>query len=290
VKLLKEPLFHFLIVGTLLFAGYALLNRSTPTSQAEGAVRIGEGEIYWLRQTFTSQWQREPTPEEMNGLLATLVEEELLAREGRALGLDQNDTIVRRRLAQKVGFMVTDTTRVAEPREGELRNFYAAHAEHYRTAAKISFSHIYFSREHRRDAEADATEALRLVAGNVAERPAEGDRLLLDDSYTDLDLQAVEGLFGPDFAHAIFALPPGSWRGPVKSAFGVHLVNVRAVRPSSLKPFEEVREMVVLEWRHERDIATRTDYLAKLRAKYGVVIDDSARKVLVGAPIKQATP
>lgn len=290
MKLLREPLLHFLIAGALLFGGYEWLNRSTQALPAEGAVRIGEGEIHWLRQTFTNQWQREPTPEEMNGLVATLVEEELLAREGRALGLDQNDTIVRRRLAQKVGFMVADTTRIADPGEDELRSFYATHAERYRTAAKISFSHIYFSRERRPDAEADATEALRLAAGDGAARPAEGDRLLLDDSYTDLDLQAVESLFGPDFARAIFAQSPESWRGPVKSAFGVHLVNVRAVRPSDPKPFEEVRKTVVAEWHREQDIATRTNYLARLRAKYGVVIDDGARKVTAGAPIRQATP
>jgi hypothetical protein len=290
VKLLREPLLHFLIAGALLFGGYEWLNRSTPTSQAEGAVRIGEGEIHWLRQTFTNQWQREPTPEEMNGLLATLVEEELLAREGRALGLDRNDTIVRRRLAQKVGFMVADTTRIADLGDGELRSFYAAHAEHYRTATKISFSHVFFSRERRPDAEADATEALRLAAGAGATRPTEGDRLLLDESYVDLDLQAVESLFGPDFARAIFALPPGSWQGPVKSAFGVHLVNVHAVRPSEPKPFEEVRKEVTEEWHHQQDIATRRDYLARLRGKYGVVIDDNARKVLAGALVRQATP
>ena len=114
VKLLREPLLHFLIAGVLLFGGYEWLNHHTPASQAEEAVRIGDGEIHWLRQTFTNQWRREPTPEEMNGLLATLVEEELLAREGRALGLDQNDTIVRRRLAQKLSFMVAETRRIAE--------------------------------------------------------------------------------------------------------------------------------------------------------------------------------
>jgi parvulin-like peptidyl-prolyl isomerase len=124
----------------------------------------------------------------------------------------------------------------------------------------------------------------------VAVRPAEGDRLPLDDSYTDIDLQAVESLFGPDFALAIFALPPGSWRGPVKSAFGVHLLNVLAVRPSSPKPFEEVRKMVVSEWHHEQELATREDYIDRLRAKYGVVIDDWARQVLAGAPIRRETP
>src|SRR3954462_8099174 len=126
VKPLREPLLHFLIAGDLLFGGYEWLNRSAPTAQAEGSVRIGEGEVRWLRETFANQWQRGPTGEEMNDLLATLIEEELLAREARALGLDQNDTIVRRRLAQKLTFLVEDTSRIADPSDDELRRFYAA--------------------------------------------------------------------------------------------------------------------------------------------------------------------
>jgi hypothetical protein len=102
VKLLREPLFHFLIAGALLFAGYEWLNRGKPQSEALEPVRIGEGEARWLRETFASQWRRQPTADEFNGLLATLVNEEVLAREARALGLDQDDTIVRRRLAQKL--------------------------------------------------------------------------------------------------------------------------------------------------------------------------------------------
>jgi len=167
VKLLKAPLLHFLIAGCLLFGGYEWLNRGTPISPSEGAVRIGEGEILWLQQTFTNQWRREPTPDEMNGLVATLVEEELLTREGRALGLDQNDTIVRRRLAQKVSFMVADTTRIADPDESELRGFYAARGERYRRAPRISFDQVYFGRDRRLNAEADAKEALQMAVGGV---------------------------------------------------------------------------------------------------------------------------
>ena len=81
----------------------------------------------------------------MNGLLATLIEEELLAREARALGLDQNDTIVRRRLAQKLTFIVEDTSRIADPSEDELRRFHSEHAERYRTDPRITFRHIFFS-------------------------------------------------------------------------------------------------------------------------------------------------
>jgi hypothetical protein len=278
IKLLREPLLHFVFAGALLFGAYAWLNPPTPNQGGDRPVRIGEGEILWLRQTFTNQWRREPTPDEMAGLIATLVDEELMAREAHALGLDQNDTIVRRRLAQKIDFMVADTASIVDPDEAELRGYYFAHAKRYRTAATISFSHIYFSRERRRDAETDATEALRRAAGNPAIRPTDGDQLLLDDSYRDLDRHAVESLFGSAFAQAVFALPAGAWRGPVNSGFGVHLVCVTDMRPAQQKSFDEVRATVVSEWLRDKSRAIRADYLERLRAKYGVVIDAGARQ------------
>ncbi len=278
MKLIREPLVHFLFAGALLFGVYAWLNPSVPGEQSGEAVQIGEGEIVWLRQTFANQWRRDPTPDEMAGLVATLVDEELLAREARAVGLDRNDTIVRRRLAQKMDFLAADTARIVEPEDAQLRGFYEAHDERYRTAAKISFSQIYFNPRDRADAEADATAALRLTSGDAATWPADGDRLLLDSAYGDLDRQAVDSLFGPAFAQAIFALPSGAWHGPVMSAFGVHLVKTRDPRPAQLRPFEDVRDAVAADWRRERDIAAHASYMEKLRAKYGVMIAGEAQQ------------
>jgi hypothetical protein len=281
VKLTREPLLHFLIAGSLLFGGYEWFNRGVP-SQTEGPVRIGDGEVRWLRETFANQWRRGPTGEEMNDLLARLVEEELLAREARTLGLDQNDTIVRRRLAQKLTFLVEDTSRIADPSEDELRRFYLDHAGQYRTEPRVSFTHVFFSAERRLYAEADARATLAMVsaAGGQREKPPEGDPLLLEHAYADVDQQAVTSVFGADFARAIFALTPGPWSGPVKSAFGVHLVQVTRLRPAEPRRFEDVRNTVMDDWRRQLESDTKAAYLTKLRDKYGVVIEDSAKPLL----------
>src|SRR6266536_287345 len=278
-KFLREPLLHFLVAGSLLFGGYEWLNRGAPVSETEGPIRIGGGEIRWLQETFASQWRRGPTKDEMNDLVARLVEEELLAREARALSLDQNDTVVRRRLAQKMTFLVEDTSRIADPGEDDLRRFYAEHADQYRTEPRVSFTQIFFSRERRSHAEADASAALALVSAGTEQHP-QGDPLLLEDAYADIDRQAVISLLGADFARAVFALPAGQWSGPVKSAFGVHLVKVTYVRPAEARPFEDVRNLVLDDWRHHRESETKAAYLAQLREKYGVVLEDSARQLL----------
>ena len=112
MKLLKEPMLHFAIAGGLLFAADAVVNQGPPVSEEAQPIRIGDGEVRWLSETFARQWQRSPSEEELRGLVANLVEEELLAREARSLGLDQDDTVVRRRLAQKLEFLVADTAQV----------------------------------------------------------------------------------------------------------------------------------------------------------------------------------
>jgi hypothetical protein len=277
MTLLREPLLHFTIAGAVMFGGYAWLNQGAQTSLPDEPIRIGEGEVRWLQETFASQWRRSPTADELKGLLATLTEEELLAREARALGLDQHDTVVRRRLAQKLSFLVENTSRIADPSEGELRRFHSEHAERYQADARITFRQVFFSPQRRSQVEADAAALLRVAATGA---PVEGDPILLDDMYEDVDRPVVISLFGPDFAHAVFAAPPGSWSGPVKSAYGLHLVQVTDHRPGSARHFEDVREAVTNDWRRERERETKAAYLLRLRDKYRVATEPGAEQLL----------
>ena len=254
MKLLREPLFHFIIAGALLFAGYEWLNRGKQQPEASEPVRIGEGEARWLRETFASQWRRQPTADEFNGLLATLVNEAVLAREARALGLDQDDTIVRRRLAQKLTFLIEDTARIAEHGRGRAdRRYYAAHAQLYSTQPLVSFRHVFFSPQRRPDAEADARQAL--AALDAPTRPASrpfGDALIIADSFNEIDTQAVSSLFGPAFARDLFGSSAGLVERAVESSFGVHLVEVTFKREAEPRRFEDVRQTVADDWRRQR--------------------------------------
>ncbi|MGH1574827.1 peptidyl-prolyl cis-trans isomerase [Methylobacterium sp. P31] len=290
-KFLADPLLHFIVAGALLFGGFSWLRSDAPTAQAQEPVRIGEGEIRWARETFAAQWRRNPTPEEMTGLLATLINEELLAREARALGLDQQDTVVRRRLAQKLSFLIENTASVADPDEIQLRRYYEDHAEHYRSASRISFRHVFYSPERRPHAALDASRALaQLASASGDERLAGGDPLPLDESYSDLDLQGVSSLFGPDFAQAAFALPIGVWSGPVRSAYGTHLVRVSDRALGQRHRYEDIRDAILADWRRERERDVKERYLIQLRDKYGVVMDEIAQPGTDPAPGREAAP
>ena len=282
MRLYRDPLLHFAVAGALLFSGYALMNRGETDAPSTEPVHIGNGEVRWLKETFANQWQRTPTDDELRGLVAGFLEEELLAREAKTLGLDQNDTIVRRRLAQKLTFLIDDTSRVAEPSDEELRQFYNANAERFRLESRISFTQIFFNPERRPQAEKDAKAALVLIstAGGNDRTGTMGDPTMLAPEFQDVDAQTISNLFGPDFARSVFLFKPGSWAGPVKSGYGEHLVQITDLRPATLRPFLEVRPKVLEEWRRQRENQTKTQYLGKLREKYGVVTDDSVRPLL----------
>ena len=282
MRLCRDPLLHFALAGALLFASYKLINRNDTDSPSTDPVHIGEGEVRWLTETFANQWQRTPTGDELRGLVAGLLEEELLAREAKTLGLDQNDTIVRRRLAQKLAFLLDDTSRIAEPSDEELRQFYNKNAERFRVEPRLSFSQIFFDPERRQHAETDAKAAMVSVstAGGDDRAPTMGDPTLLETEFHDVDAQTISNLFGADFARTVSLLKPGSWAGPVKSGYGEHLVRITDLRPATIRPFQEVRPKVLEEWRRQREAQTKAQYLGKLREKYGVVIDDSISPLL----------
>jgi len=269
-RLVKEPLLHFLAAGALLFAAYAWLNRGG--GDEPRVVRITAQEVDWLVETWSRQWQRPPDEQELRGLVTDYLKESLLAREATEMGLDENDTIVRRRLAQKVEFLVQDTARLAEPGDEELKRTYDANRERYQTPARISFAQIYFKTE----------AAARQGMDELSKRsPVElGDRSLLEREFTGADEQAVASQFGREFAHGVMALEPGSWHGPLASAYGFHLVRVSERQAAQPRAFEDVRAQVLDEWQRSQQARANDQFFAALLKKYDVVADETVKPLI----------
>jgi hypothetical protein len=284
-NLLKEPLLHFLVIGALLFGAYAWLNRDAGTAPARD-VPLAQSDVKWLADTFALEHQRPPTPEELAGLVHDFVKEMLFAREAQEQGLDRDDIVVRRRLAQKMTFLLQGDSARAEPSEAELRTFYATHEEALRsgpqtmfTRPRISFSQIFFSRDNRADPAADARQALETLVQAAAGAPPTdlGDPTPLAAEMKEADERAVANRFGAKFAAQIFALMPGTWQGPIESSKGVHLVRVSALVPGQLRPFEEIKGDVLERWREQRQRENEEKYFAGLLKKYRVVPEASVK-------------
>jgi hypothetical protein len=274
MRLLKEPLLHFVVLGGLLFAAYSAFGTAQQEAGPQPVIRMAAADAEWLKGMWTRQWRRPPTDEELTGLVADHLKEEVLAREARALELDVGDTIVRRRLAQKMEFLLDDTIRTTEPPDAELRVLYETRSDLVRTLARVSFTQVFFRRE---DGDGRARASLVALSDAAATPGEEGDRLLLGDTFADQDEPALTNLFGTSFAQAVLALPAGHWSGPIESGYGLHLVKVTAVSPPQARPFAEVRELLAEEWRRQRQETAQTQLLQGLMRKYQVVVDPSVR-------------
>jgi hypothetical protein len=268
-----------------------VLNRgpdnAAPPSQA---IRITVQDAEWLSEAWLRQRQRTPTRQELRGLVVDYLDEQLLAREARALGLDDNDTIVRRRLAQKLTFLLDDTLLRAEPTEAELQQLYESRGARFSTGARISFTHVFFDAKRRADAKSDAAAALAALIEGGSQPAVEdlGDRSLLEASMQNETEMAVSSLFGADFARKVFSLHSGAWSGPIQSAYGLHLVYVSDVSPSRLPPLSEIRARVADEWRREQETLAKGKYLAGLRKKYDIVADEAITSLLATAQVAKA--
>jgi hypothetical protein len=272
MSFIREPLVHFLLLGVLLFALDAW---TKPTTPAIGEIVVGEPRIRTLAQNFTRTWQRPPTRGELDGLIADHVREEVLVREALALGLDRDDTIIRRRLRQKIEFVSEDAAALARPSDEELAAYLAANADTFRVEPRATFVQVYLDAARRRDSlEADAQRMLAALNGNGGlDFARAGDALqLLEPRYQDASHSEIGRTFGAQFAAALVKLPVGTWSGPVASGYGAHLVKLEALTPGELPPLADVRPQVEREWANARRQRIAREYYERLRAKYNVSV------------------
>lgn len=287
-KLAREPLLHFLLLGALIFAVNAWRAGQRPSEPETARIEITAGTIAWLTEGFAKQWHRAPDAAELRGLVNDHVREEVLHREALALGLDRDDTIVRRRMAQKMEFLGQDIAAAVEPDETALRKFFEENAARYAKAARVSFRHVYFSKERRGDRlEADAREALAALATGADEATV-GDPFLREHEFAAADETDIASALGREFAAQVMTLPAGEWRGPVASGYGVHLVRVSERADPQAVQFEAVREAVVRDFSEERRLALNADFIRRLKERYQITVDEKALAAAAAPSVKTA--
>jgi hypothetical protein len=278
--LLREPLLHFLVLGSLLFVAYGLLHPGAATAPRE--VVVSKETQANLRLQFERLRQRPPTVEEQRDLVDSFVREEILYREGVALGLERDDVIVRRRVAQKMEFIGNGQEPTA-PTDAELAAFLQQNATKYLAPARYSLRQVFFDPSRHGDRlEADALAAKRAV------RP--GDTPVGDPSLLPAELDAapafeVERVFGVELLEALKDLPIGGWQGPVRSGRGLHLVELSqrdAARPATLEEARNEVERDLVSARAERG---REEFFGKLRQKYEVRVEPGAEQAAAGGSV-----
>jgi hypothetical protein len=287
-RILKEPLLHFALLGVLFFVANAWRAKERPADAATPRIEVTAAVIERLRAAFERQFGKTPDAEELRGQVMAHIREEVFCREALALGLDRDDTIVRRRLAQMMEFLTGDIAGASEPTDTVVREFFEKNAARYAKAGRVSFRHVYFSKEKRgAGTEAAAAEAAAALAKGVSEETM-GDPFLHGFEFVERGQDDVIAAFGREFAEKLAAQPIGKWSGPVESSYGLHLVRIEARMEPRAVRFDEVRETVLRDFHDERRSIANNEVFEKLRERYQVTVDEAALAKAAAPAIKTA--
>ncbi len=259
-RLIRDPLVSFLFAGTLLFFITDWFSSEDDAYQ----IQVTTNEVQRLSDQWSLQMRRPPNKQELDGLISAFVKEEIYYREALKLNLDANDTIVRRRLVQKLTFLTEDIATNEPPAVEALQSFYTKQIDKYMEPAKFSFAHRYFSSDRRDNSQAAASQAL-------TDTTIKGDPFMLQKEYAQRSKRDVGNLFGRDFAEKLAELPTSDeWQGPLKSAYGWHVVKLLNVAPERVQPFNELIEKVRIDWQQAERKVANEGYFTNLKAKYSI--------------------
>jgi hypothetical protein len=281
-RFFRDPLAHFLVAGAALFGLYALV--SDEPEVRENQIIVDAAQITRLTDQFERTWLRPPSADELGHLIEEHVREEILYREALAMGLDDDDLVVRRRMRQKLEFMFDDLSVARAPTDAELRAYLDEHAEMFRRPPRMSFHQVYLNADARGAAvTADAEALLNRLREDAALDPgALGDPTLLPSGMTAASVDEIARVFGKELAEQMAELPAGAWTAPVASTYGLHLVRIDQREPGRMPSLDEVRAEVVREWESQQRRKANDAFYAALRGRY---------EVLVGAgPTPQSMP
>lgn len=276
VRWLREPLLQFLLVGVLLFVVWQAVNPNSDARSTTNRIALTDDDLKQLSTTWIMAGRAPPSPQQMQRLVEDKVREEVLYREALALGLDKDDTIVKRQLARKMEFLAEDVSKLEEPKPGELKAWYEKNQGRFALPPRISFRHVYFSPD-RRGAmvRADAERASSQLAGKPMDAPGietAGDPFMFQKYYGDRPYDEFARQFGPPFARALVELAPGAWAGPIASGYGWHVVFVESLTPQRTPDYEEIEADVKSAWMEDRRTDVRARMYEAMRARYEVVL------------------
>jgi peptidyl-prolyl cis-trans isomerase C len=279
IRWLKDPLFHFLLIGAGIFILYGW--QADDDAVRPDQIVFTEARIDQLINLWERKWQRLPTQRELQGLIEQQIREEVFYREALAMGLDEDDMVVRRRMSQKMEFISNDLASLAEPDDGELQVYLDENRDKFAIPGRVSYSQVYLDASKRGEqVYSDADELLAELLQSTVDIDISmvGDSFMGGYRFTDETDFGVGRIFGKDFAQQLFELPVGGWVGPVESGYGLHLVRIDSRTDVQIPSLEQVRDKVRMEWLAEQQRQTNDLLYAELRKRYDITIETPPAK------------
>lgn len=286
-RLFKEPLVHFLGAGLALFVLFGIVDSEQLTDPS--VIRVDRDALLTFLQyrikafnpDLAEKKLESLSDEELSRLIDDYVREEVLHREALALGLDQGDYVIRRRLVQKLEFITEGFAEGAiEEDPSAIERYFEAHKEDYYIEPFVTFTHVFFETEDRPRERARARAEKKLVELNrnatpFSDAPKHGDRFLYHVNYVERTPEYVASHFGAPMAEAIFELEPNEfvWRGPFDSPYGVHLVLLVTNEPGREPEPSEIEGRLRQDWRRSKIVEETQRAIADIVESYEVRID-----------------
>ena len=284
MKFLREPLVQFLFLGGLIYLAYALFSPQAAEEEYERKIVVNASKVQWMHNSWQQRWNRLPTKEELDGLIQQYIKETVLYKEAVHMGLDKEDGIIRRRLAQKVEFLAKDLVIYTPPTEEDLKKYYEEHQDKYKPDVTYTFTQIYFDPDKRGESTLDDANRVKekLVAqGSMLQRiEGLGDDYMTANYFVANTPMQIRKNFGSGFAQSLMELKAGVWHGPVLSGFGTHLVFVNEIVSPPVPPLEEIKARVLEDWISDKREELNDEFYKALKAEYTIVVEDDNVSVL----------
>jgi hypothetical protein len=267
-KIIREPLVHFALVGAALFVLYGLVNDSS-SAGADNRIVVSAGRVEQVVAIFHKTWQRPPTAEELKNLIDDYVLEEIYFRQAVAMGIDRNDSVIRRRLRQKYEFLTDDMASALSPTDAQLAAYIEANQQTFREDASYTFSQVFLDPKETNNDRVVSDTLAKLRSGEM--RP-QGFGLLPVD-FEAAPARIIDRTFGSGFSQSLDELESGQWTGPVASGFGAHLILLQERVPGFVPELADIRPIAEREWANEKRIQSRDAINQQLLSGYEVTIE-----------------
>lgn len=274
--ILKEPLVYFFVLGFIVFGLHSFLNRADQDDRDPFTVEVTSGDIEWIRSSWEARMKRQPTQQELRGLIDHYIRDEILYREALSMDLDDRDVVIQRRLVQKLIFVLEDLAETVEPKDDELKNYLEENQEKYRIPEMMSFTQVFVNPEKRKDALREAKDILtRIKSGQHAPEHAVslGDSLMIDSSFSNKSFDEVARALGKQFAEELFSLEDKGWTGPIPSTFGLHLVYINERVQSQMPEFEKIRDKVKYDFMYDRKQQVIDKAYKGAKSRYTILVE-----------------
>lgn len=268
-RFLREPFLHFCLIGSLIFVLFGMINDNQQT--ADDVIVVSAERTFQLKSQFEATWKRPPTVKELDHLIEGHVREEVYYRDALSLALDRNDAMVRRRLHQKMEFLIDTGSYLEEPAPGELEAYFTANDQAYRQRPRLAIEQIYLGEKPN---SVNVTQFLAALNSDPdTDSTVMGERTFLPAHLGLSTSEAIDNVFGQGFFAQLVEMPQDKWVGPVVSSFGIHLVRISDRLREQTPALSEIRDLVLRDWREAKAFDVRENDYMKRRSRFIIKID-----------------